>query len=245
MFDFFDEAVKDGRIRYPSFSFHDEFKLFKTILESYDWQMTQIQYNYLDIDYQAGRAGLKLAYEKNMAIVIMEPLRGGFLVKYIPEEQEKALKVLRPNWSLASWGLNWLWNQREISVVLSGMSDMEQTEDNLKSAENFTKESFNNKDEEAIVNVQKYFAGRMKVNCTACGYSMPCPSGVHIPKNFNFLNQYHFFDAKEAIDRCIFFYGIQVAPKERAVNCISCGECVEKCPQHIAIPGFRFDKKHL
>jgi predicted aldo/keto reductase-like oxidoreductase len=236
LFDFFDEAVKDGRIKYPSFSFHDDFSLFKDIVLSYDWSMAQVQYNYLDTKFQAGTEGVKLAASRGMALVVMEPLRGGFLVKYMPENMEKALKEARPDWSLAAWCLNWLWNQPEVNVVLSGMSDMAQTLDNLQSAENYHVGTFRASDGEVLEKVRSYFDSTIKVSCTSCGYCMPCPSGVNIPKNFNALNQYSLFDAKEAKDRTVFFYGIQVSEPERAVNCVECGECVEKCPQHIAIP---------
>ncbi|MDR2350721.1 MAG: aldo/keto reductase [Deltaproteobacteria bacterium] len=233
--EFFDEAEKDGRIRHPSFSFHDDFKLFKTILESYDWRMAQVQYNYLDTEFQAGREGVRLAAKRGAAVVVMEPMRGGFLVKYMPESQERVLKARRPDWSLAAWCLNWLWNQPEVSTVLSGMSDMAQTEDNLKTAAAYGSGTFDESDEEALSVVLEYFRSRMEFNCTACGYCLPCPSGVDIPKNLNFLNQRNFFDSREAKDRCGFFYGLLVSPSERASECVGCGECEEKCPQRIPI----------
>jgi predicted aldo/keto reductase-like oxidoreductase len=234
--DFFDEAVKDGRIRYPSFSFHDEFPLFKTIVESYDWGMCQIQYNFLDLKYQAGLAGLKLAAERKVGVVIMEPLRGGFLVRYMPDEAEKFLKEARPGWSLAAWCLNWLWNQPEVGVVLSGMSDMAQVDDNVSIAQNFREGIFTPSDEALIQKVQELFEKRIKVSCTGCGYCLPCSSGVDIPTNFNFLNQYNMFDAEEPKERYKQFYSNMVPEEKRALHCVSCGECVEKCPQHISIP---------
>jgi predicted aldo/keto reductase-like oxidoreductase len=238
IFEFFDEAVKDGRILYPSFSFHDEFPLFETIIESYDWAMAQIQYNYLDLEYQAGRAGLKLAANRGAAVVVMEPLRGGFLVKYMPEEPAAWLKEARPDWSLPAWALNWLWNQGEVSVVLSGMSAMPQVEENLQIAKSYQKGLFTEADQKVIERVLDYFEGKIAVACTACGYCSPCPSGLDIVKNLEFLNQYHLFDADEPRERSRFFYGMLLPPSERAENCTSCGDCVEKCPQHLEIPGF-------
>jgi predicted aldo/keto reductase-like oxidoreductase len=235
---FFDEAVKDGRIRYPAFSFHDHFSLFEKIVKSYDWAMAQIQYNYLDVEFQAGQAGAKLAKDRGLALVVMEPLRGGFLVNHVPDEAASWMREARPDWSMAAWGLNWLWNQPEVSLVLSGMTAMEQVTENLFLAEKFDREKFGAEEEGVIKRVREYFASRLKTNCTGCGYCMPCPSGVEIPKNLGFLNQYHLFEAKEAQERCRYFYGIQTSPEERADQCSECRQCEEKCPQHIAIPDY-------
>ncbi|MDR2405799.1 MAG: aldo/keto reductase [Deltaproteobacteria bacterium] len=236
LFDFFEEAMKDGRIRFPAFSFHDSYPLFETIVKSYDWALSQIQYNYLDQEYQAGKKGLKIAASRGLAVVIMEPLRGGFLGRYIPEPLVNKLEGLHPEWSMAGWALKWLWAQNEVSTVLSGMSDMSQVEDNLKSAEEFGETGFGEDDALAIDQVGEYFAKRIKVDCTQCGYCMPCPSGVDIPKNLSFLNQYHLFDAKETKERCKFYYAVMLAASERAIHCTQCGECLEKCPQNIPIP---------
>jgi predicted aldo/keto reductase-like oxidoreductase len=236
MLRFLDEAVKDGRIRYPAFSFHDEYPLFETIVKSYDWQMVQVQYNYLDRDYQAGAAGVRLAASRGAAVVVMEPLRGGFLVRYLPDGPREALAKVRPDWPLAAWALNWLWSQKEVSVVLSGMSDMAQTDENVDAALAWRDGAFGEREAAAVDGVAGYFRERIKVDCTGCGYCMPCGEGVDIPKNLNFYNQIHLFDAAEARDRCRFFYGIQVSPPERAERCTSCGKCVEKCPQHISVP---------
>jgi predicted aldo/keto reductase-like oxidoreductase len=236
--EFMDAAVKDGRIGYPAFSFHDNVGLFKTIVESYDWAMGQIQYNYLDQNYQAGRQGVDLAAKKGMGLVIMEPLRGGFLVNHMPPEGREILRRARPDWSLPAWGLNWLWNQPEISVVLSGMTSMNQTLENLDLAEKWTDGLMKEADLAALAEVCDYFGSRMKTPCTACGYCMPCPSGVDIPKNLGFLNQYFLFESKEAKERCFYFYNVQVSESEKAAHCVECRECEEKCPQHIVIPEF-------
>jgi predicted aldo/keto reductase-like oxidoreductase len=238
MREFYDEAVKDGRIRFPSFSFHDSFSLFEKVVNGYDWVMGQIQYNYLDQDYQAGIRGVKLASLKGMALVVMEPLRGGFLVRQVPDEPLKLLKSVRPDWSLPAWGLNWVWNQPEVSVVLSGMSDMAQVDENLALAEKYQDNYFTAQDENTIGQVRDFFKRRLKADCTGCGYCLPCPTGVEIPKNLSFLNQYYLFDGDETKERCRYFYNIQINEEERAVNCVACGQCEEKCPQHLDIPGF-------
>jgi predicted aldo/keto reductase-like oxidoreductase len=245
MKEFFDGAVKDGRIRFPAFSFHDVYQLFERIVDSYDWALAQIQYNYLDRDYQAGQRGVKLAASRGMGLVIMEPLRGGFLVNHVPPNARSILTEVRQDWSLPAWGLNWLWNQPEISVVLSGMSTFEQVSENLDLAQTWRDGKFTEKDGQALVKVYEHFKTRMKTSCTACGYCMPCPSGVNIPKNLGFLNQYYLFDAQEAKDRSRFFYSAQLSSKEKAKNCVSCRDCEEKCPQHIAIPDFLSETAEL
>ncbi|MDR2386581.1 MAG: aldo/keto reductase [Deltaproteobacteria bacterium] len=236
--EFMDSAVKDGRVGHPAFSFHDNYFLFEKIVESYDWTMCQIQYNYLDRDFQAGQKGLKLAHSKGLGVVIMEPLRGGFLVNYVPPEAKEILSKARPTWSLPAWGLNWLWNQSEISVVLSGMSVKDQVMENLSLAEAWKENLVTQAELAALDKVSEIFASRMKTSCTGCGYCMPCPSGVDIPKNLSFLNQYFLFDSKETKERCHYFYNVQVQTSERPDNCSVCHECEEKCPQHIAIPDF-------
>jgi predicted aldo/keto reductase-like oxidoreductase len=236
--EFMDSAVKDGRIRFPAFSFHDNFALFERVVKSYDWAMGQIQYNYLDEDFQAGRRGLKLAASRGMAVVVMEPLRGGFLVDHVPPGPREILAKARPDWSLPAWGFHWLWNQPEVSVVLSGMTQPPQVLENLDLAGAWTDGKVREADQKAVSEVRQYFESRMRTTCTSCGYCLPCPSGVDIPKNLGFLNQYYLFDAQEARDKCKYFYGIQVDGPERASNCVGCQECLEKCPQHIAIPDF-------
>ena len=170
---FMDEALKDGRIKHAGFSFHDDYDLFEGIVEAYDWSFCQIQYNYLDVEYQAGRRGLKLAAGKGLGVVVMEPLRGGFLINHLPDEMKRMLAEIRPEWSLADWALRWLWNQPEAGPVLSGMSTMEQVEENLKIAESVG--SFGQQEIEALEKVRGYFRERLKANCTGCGYCLPCP----------------------------------------------------------------------
>ncbi|MDR1577439.1 MAG: aldo/keto reductase [Deltaproteobacteria bacterium] len=234
--EFMDEAVRDGRIRFPSFSFHDQYPVFEKVLNGYDWVMAQIQYNYLDKAYQAGQAGLRLAAKKGLAVVIMEPLRGGFLVNQMPERPVSWLKEARPDWTLPAWGLNWLWNQPECSVVLSGLSNLTQTEENLTLAENFKAGFFTDKDEAVIDKVGAFFRTRLVADCSGCGYCLPCPVGVNIPKNLTLLNQYYLFDGDAPRQICQILYNEQVGPEEKASGCQACGECVDRCPQSLNIP---------
>ncbi|MDR1395102.1 MAG: aldo/keto reductase [Deltaproteobacteria bacterium] len=243
--EFLDEAVKDGRIRYPSFSFHDSYDLFEKVIGSYDWVMAQIQYNYLDQNHQAGLKGVRLAASKGIALVIMEPLRGGFLVSQVPQEPAGWFKEVRPDWSLPAWGFNWLWNQKEVGVVLSGMSSMEQVEENLELAGKYQAGLFTAQDEETVGRAVDFFKRRIKADCTGCAYCMPCPSGVEIPKNLHLLNQYYLFDSDDFRKVCRLFYNLQLKPENMAGQCVSCGQCEEKCPQHLSIPEYLVQTSEL
>ncbi len=233
LFTFLDEALKDGRIKYAGFSFHDRYELFEEIVAAYDWTFAQMQYNYLDVDYQAGRRGLRLAHQRGLGVVIMEPLRGGFLINHMPERMKALLAEVRPEWSLADWALRWLWNQPEIGVVLSGMSAPEQTEENVSIAEAITPLTAD--DQAALDQVVALFRERLKINCTACGYCLPCPQGVDIPKNFSYYNDYFLVDSDEVRARAKFYFNAQMAPHETFAHCVHCRECEEKCPQNLPI----------
>lgn len=236
--EFLDAAVKDGRIGHPAFSFHDSFALFEEVIGSYDWHMAQIQYNYLDVDAQAGKRGLDLAAKKGIGVVAMEPLRGGYLIKYIPDDIGEGLKKIHPAWSLADWGLRWLWRQPEVSVVLSGMSEPEQVEENLNIAAGTEREAFGEREMAAIDTIRARFAERIQAPCTACGYCLPCPSGVAIPKVFANYNEYFLADADEVRKRAKLFHTMGVGEAEKARNCTACQVCEERCPQHIPIHEF-------
>ena len=233
LFDFMDQAKKDGRIKYAGFSFHDHYDIFEKVVASYDWDMTQIQHNYLDVDYQAGRKGLELAAGRGLGMVIMEPLRGGFLIDHMPEEMKTFLAGVRPDWSLADWGLRWVMTRPGIGVVLSGMSAMNHVDENLKITE--TLAPFSEKEEAALEKVREYFRARLRVDCTGCGYCLPCPSGVNIPKNFLYYNDYFLLDLPAVRDRTLYYYKVQVGGQEAASNCVHCRECEEKCPQNLSI----------
>lgn len=233
VFSFLDEAVKDGRIGHPGFSFHDNLVLFKEIVDSYDWQVAQIQYNYLDTAYQAGTEGLGIASDKGLGIVVMEPLRGGFLIRNIPESLQAVLREHRPDWTLADWALRWVFSESRIGTVLSGMSEMAHTEENLRIAA--AANEFTSDDREVLEKVRSWFANHMAVPCTACGYCLPCPKGVAIPDVFTYFNEYHLADTDRQHQRGKGMYRGSLRPEQRAEACIGCKTCESRCPQGLPI----------
>ncbi|MDF2613323.1 MAG: aldo/keto reductase [Clostridia bacterium] len=232
--EFLESAIKDGRIRYAGFSFHDKLEVFKDIVDYYDWSFCQIQYNYLDENFQAGIEGLEYAADRDLGIVIMEPLRGGKIVKNLPSEVMELFDRAEAKRSPAEWALRWIWNHPKVSVILSGMSIMDDVIENIKVAGEALPNSLTEKELTTISDVKKVFNDRIKVNCTACEYCMPCPAGVNIPKNFAYYNEYSLFVTPEREKELKSAYRL-IGEKERADRCASCGECESHCPQAIKI----------
>jgi predicted aldo/keto reductase-like oxidoreductase len=230
--EFLDSALAAGKIKYTGFSFHDELDVFKEVVDAYPWALCQIQFNFLDEDFQAGVKGLKYAAEKGLAIVIMEPLRGGNLASKVPEEARKVWNRAEIKRSPAEWAFRYLWDYPEISVVLSGMSEMEHLKENLSIAEEGHPGSLSPEEKSRIREVKEIYRARTKVTCTGCKYCMPCPSGVNIPRNLSYLNDVFMLDD---VENARFQYGVLLSPEEKAGNCIECGECEEVCPQNIKI----------
>jgi len=230
---FLDAAKADGRIRYTGFSFHDDEDVFEQIVDGYAWDFCQIQYNYMDEEYQAGTKGLKYAAAKGLGVVVMEPLRGGSLTKTIPEI-ERIWAGSGSHKSPAAWALNWLWSHPEVTVVLSGMSRMDQVIENVGIAAEETAGPLSSRELEAVRRVKEAYLNRMKVGCTGCGYCMPCNNGVNIPGCFEQFNIAHMYGT---IENARMFYRLSVFLGEngRAAKCIECGECEEKCPQQLPI----------
>ncbi len=218
----------DGKIKHLGFSFHDEYEVFEDIIKSFDWDFCQIQYNYMDKDEQAGDKGYELAKELNIPLVIMEPIKGGALAN-LPDSFTEIFKKVDSESSNASWALRWVASHSNVKVVLSGMSTLEQVKDNIKTFENF--KLIDIEESEAIKKVSEEFKKRVKNGCTECGYCMPCPNGVFIPRNFNLWNQLAMFNNPIAVK----YQWMDIEKEQGAGNCIECGECEPKCPQKISI----------
>ncbi|MBN2794091.1 MAG: aldo/keto reductase [Clostridia bacterium] len=233
---FIDEKKASGAIRHIGFSFHGRPEEFIKILEDYPWEFCQIQYNYLDEYNQAGLQGLKAAYEKNIGVIVMEPLRGGNLAAKAPTQVIQHLNTYSEKRSPAFWALRWIWNQREVSVVLSGMNVDDHIKENIHVAEITLPQTMTEEEIKIIDDVKKIYLESMKVPCTGCNYCMPCLFGVDIPGTFSDYNNKYFFGGKMAqfqyIGKSVGLFGGQ---KSGADLCTACGKCEKHCPQHIAI----------
>lgn len=229
------EKMDNGKIRQIGFSFHGKQQEFMKIIDSYSWDFTLIQYNYMNVNYQAGRAGLLHAYEKGVAVMIMEPLLGGKLAVSLPKRAQTIFKNAKPDASFASWALRWLWNQKEVTLLLSGMSSLEQLNDNCSIANSAYTDMLNEEELMAIDKVVTIFNEQVKIPCTGCNYCMPCPKGVNIPASFLSYNVYHSLGKIEGLKQYAMSLGIANFKKNRIKNCVNCGLCATKCPQKIDI----------
>ena len=221
---------KEGKIRYIGFSFHDDYKTFKEILDYYHWDFCQIQLNYMDTNFQQGIQGYYDALEKEIPVIIMEPLKGGKLANF-NKKVSQLLVDYNPNVSTASWGFRYLFGLEGIKVILSGMNDMEQLDDNLKTFKN--PKPLNQEEQKLIKTVESKLNEIFEVDCTQCRYCMPCPAGVDIPENFEIFNDYAMYQAVHNTK-----WNINLLKKRDALYdaCIECGVCLSLCPQNIDIP---------
>ncbi|MGD8904817.1 MAG: aldo/keto reductase [Anaerolineae bacterium] len=227
-------AIASGRIRHLGFSFHDKLETFKAIVDASDlWTFCQIQYNFMDIEYQAGTEGLKYAADRGLAVVVMEPIRGGRLTKSVPLSVQALWDTAPVQRTPAEHALQWVWNHPEVSIVLSGMSTFEQVEENVASA---GRSGVGTLSEEELVlydRLREAYEALCPVPCTDCKYCLPCPSGVNIPRVFDIYNDGVIYDN---VERSQMVYNNFMSEDERASLCTQCGECLEKCPQQIEIP---------
>ena len=238
------EAKEDGRIRHIGFSFHDILPVFKSIVDFYEWDVVQIQYNYMDTAIQATSEGLRYAAGKGIAVVVMEPIKGGKLANP-PEEARRVMNESKIKRSPVDWALQYLWNLPEVSVVLSGMGSMQMLNDNCASAETSGIHSLSHEDLSTISQLIEIFRESILVPCTACQYCMPCPAGVNIPKNFALLN--NVYGEKSFLRRWLVKRNYRKLTGDNkklnedrsngnATLCTECGACLPKCPQSINIP---------
>ena len=232
--DWIREKKQSGAIRNIGFSYHGNTENFLKILNDYDWDFCQIQYNYLDEVAQAGRAGLQAAAAKGIPVMIMEPLRGGKLVNMLPEAAKKAMADSGRPWGPAEWGLRWLYNQPEVTVVLSGMNSLEMVEANCRTADEAGIGTLTPADLETIEQIKRAILAKQQVGCTGCRYCMPCPKGVDIPGIFRCWNTMYTESKAEGRRQFIQTVGLTREPAF-ASQCIRCGKCEQHCPQGIPI----------
>lgn len=238
--EFLDAAKADGRIANAGFSFHGLAEDFMRIIDAYPWVFCQIQYNYLDETYQAGTEGLRYAAGKGIGVIIMEPLRGGNLGLITAPPAVQAIWDESPvRCTPVEWALRWIWNHPEVTVVLSGMNEEAHIAENLAIAGSAETGAMSLGDLALVARASAKYRELMKVRCTGCGYCMPCPMGVAIPMCFETYNKMHMFGN---IEEGKFLYAMRMSGEiggegpGYASQCVACGQCVENCPQHIAIP---------
>jgi len=230
--EFLDKLKKEGKIRFACFSFHDDYKAFETIINDYDWDMCQIQYNFMGTDEQATTKGLELAGEKGIPVVIMEGLLGGKLAK-APANVQKIYDQYKEKRSPAEWAYRWLCNLPQVAVVLSGVTDMEMTKDNIRIFSEAYKGCMSESDLEMMKRARAEYEARTKVGCTACKYCMPCPAGVDIPGIFAKWNDAFQYSENISGNRG---YKRMMEKECDATRCVECRACEAVCPQHISIP---------
>jgi len=228
-----EKKMREGKILHFGFSFHDEFNVFKDIIDSYDgWTFCQIQYNYMDSDYQAGTKGLEYAASKGLAVVVMEPVAGGKLAMTPPADVHVIFDEALVKRTPAEWALQWIWNHPEVSVALSGMSTMKQVMENVESASRSSPNMLTPEDLEVINHAKRKYTEQGFIGCTGCRYCAPCPHGVDIPRVISLYNEYYIMGMSAEVKKK---YREQVNPKNQAKKCVQCGECEEKCPQRLSI----------
>lgn len=229
-----EEKKKSGAIRQVGFSYHGNSDMFCKLVDAYDWDFTQIQYNYMDEHSQAGRRGLDYAHEKGLPVIIMEPLRGGRLVNKLPEQAVRIFEEYPVKYTPVQWALRWLWNQPEVTCVLSGMNSEEMVADNVHTASTVSAGEFTDREEKMLQQVVQVINEKMKVGCTGCGYCMPCPKNVDIPGTFAAYNRYYTDSKRTAFKEYIMCTAMRKT-STAASNCMECGKCEKHCPQHIEI----------
>ncbi|MCP4114375.1 MAG: aldo/keto reductase [Desulfobacteraceae bacterium] len=240
--EFLDSLKAKGSIKNAGFSFHGTLEDFKRIVDAYPWEFCQIQYNYLDEENQAGTEGLEYAAQRNLGVIIMEPLRGGNLGTPEPPPAIASLwETAKQERTPVEWALRWIWNRPEVTVVLSGMNEEAHIDENLAMAEEAFPGSLGKAELKLVAQVSQKYKELMKVGCTGCGYCLPCPEGVAIPNCFEVYNKLHLFGN---VEEAKIMYAMRMSgiladdDPSYASLCTQCGECLEKCPQHLEIPDF-------
>ena len=232
---FLDDAKKRGKIRFAGFSFHDEGPAFAPIVDAYDWDFCQIQYNYMDLEYQAGTAGLAYAGERGLAVVIMEPLKGGRLAARPPAGVQALWDAASAKRSAVAWALRYVWDDARVSTLLSGMSTMDQVVENVALASEGLPASLSAEELAVIDQVRAAYRERTAVDCTACRYCLPCPEGIDIPFMFGLLNNVSLYGSV-AEEKYVHDLETRFEKTALASSCSECEQCVEACPQKLDVP---------
>lgn len=233
IFSWIEKVKSQGKIKHIGFSFHDSLDTFKRIIDEYNgWEFCQIQYNYLNRSYQAGEEGLKYAHSKGLGVIIMEPLLGGKLARKPPEQIQKVWEKAKVKRTPVQWALLWLWNQKEVTTVLSGMSTIDQVIENVKIADEGYVGCLSEEELKLIDEVTQKYSELKPIDCTGCKYCLPCPNGVDIPRNFNLYNDAKLYNMYEETKKA---YLKPEKVQQQASNCVECGVCEEKCPQNLPI----------
>lgn len=233
--DWMEQLKKEGKIRNIGFSFHGSRADFEGLIKAYPWDFCQIQYNYVDENNQATKAGLKLAGSLGIPVIVMEPLRGGKLVNNLPAEVKKEFESFRITRTPAEWALRWIWNHPEVNVILSGMSDEQQLSENISIAQNAKANSLSEEELAIFDRVKAVMLQKTKVPCTGCAYCMPCPSGVDIPGCFAAYNDKYLLETKGGRWNYLQTLGTMAKQPSYASLCTECGKCERHCPQNIQI----------
>jgi uncharacterized protein len=228
--DFLDKAVKGGKIKHVGFSFHEEIDFFKEILDSYDWALCQVQFNYMED--RRWEEEIKYAASKNIAVVVMEPLLGGKLAMNQPDDIKAEFDKVEANRTAAEWALRWVLNHPEVTLLLSGMSDMAQVEENINIMDYAVVNNLSPKELEVINKVRDIYEAKTKVKCTGCNYCVPCPQNVAIPNIFSSYNEAAVYNIGEQSKGN---YKRVMHVKKDAAQCVECGICETKCPQKLPI----------
>ena len=242
LYEFLEKAKADGKINNIGFSYHGSPHEFQTLLDDFPWDMVLVQYNYLDVNAQAGIRGIQYAYENDIAVFVMEPLKGGLLAGELPPEVSALFDEVDSSKSSVDWALSWVFNQKEITCVLSGMGSLDQMKENMAIAERVEIDSLSDEEIDVLDKAQGIFNSMMKINCTGCGYCLPCPKGVNIPDCFNVYNEKYLFNKKafgvlpHAMVNYYMVVGGITNKQASAGLCNHCGRCKRLCPQSLDIP---------
>ena len=242
LYEFLEKARADGKIKNIGFSYHGSPNEFSDLIDDFDWDMVLVQYNYSDVNAQAGIRGIQYAYERDIAVFVMEPLKGGILAGELPEKVQNLFDSVDSNRSAVDWALSWVLNQKEITCVLSGMGSLDQIKENMAIAGRVEIDSLSEEERDVLKQAQDIFDSMMKINCTGCGYCLPCPKGVNIPDCFKIYNEKYLFNKKGIgpISNAMMNYYMVVggvANKQASAGlCNHCGRCKKLCPQSLDIP---------